>query len=281
MQAGTSPPTRSGGASTTWLKDIEFVTPADPVGRRSRQHGYGCLVEDKAAQAAPSAPCLQAPPGGCPSAAGWAPPPVAAAGAAPQRCCRSLAGVAQRVQHRGHSVKWQLELGGGQHAVPRCGRKSLNPNLLQAATFAARPHLQAQRWAQRQVPAASPRLLNNPTTHPDAAQPTTLRHAPAWLTTSAALRRCSASEGANSKYSTASPLCRRPVRRLGGSSRRGRYSALQEVGGAHVRGWGWGGPRALHLHISSDGEDWLQAWVVAKAGPSCSPLPYACTCRSA
>ena len=49
---------------------------------------------------------------------------------------------------------------------------------------------------------------------------------PAWLTTSAAPRRCSASEGAKSKYSTASPLCRRPVRRLGGSSRRGRYSAL-------------------------------------------------------
>jgi hypothetical protein len=45
--------------------------------------------------------------------------------------------------------------------------------------------------------------------------------APAWLMTSAAARRWSASEGAYSKYSTASPLCSRAVRRLGGSSLRG------------------------------------------------------------
>jgi hypothetical protein len=31
-----------------------------------------------------------APPGGCPSAAGWAPRPAACAHAAPQRCCQSL-----------------------------------------------------------------------------------------------------------------------------------------------------------------------------------------------
>ena len=56
---------------------------------------------------------------------------------------------------------------------------------------------------------------------PPQPHPTPALAPPAWLMTSAAVRRCSASEGAKSKYSTASPLCRRAARLLGGSRRRG------------------------------------------------------------